>query len=449
MPPDWQAPSIATPTANGTQSATGSCLFFETFERGTLRMNDFFKLISPSDFVALFADFSPLACEHTPLAKARGRILAKPLTSQEALPPFSRSTMDGFAVRAADTFGCSESETALLTVIGEIAMGASGQAFSLRPGQAARIWTGGELPQKADAVVMVEYTQPFDQETVAVFRPVAPGENVIRAGEDYAPGTVVLEAGSRLRPQDLGVLSGLGITSVPVYRQPRVAILSTGDELVPPDQTPPPGKIRDINSTTLAALVEEAGGIPLPYGICTDNFDRMLALCIEAIDQADVLLLSGGSSVGQRDFTQRVFATIPGSQMLVHGVSVRPGKPTILARQGNKALFGLPGHVASALVVFTCFVRPLLRQYSGLGPTLGLTTITAITGQQIPSVIGREDYVRVRLVPQDNGAPPMAMPVYGKSGLLNPLVRADGLLPVGRDVEGLDKGVEAAVLLFP
>lgn len=412
-------------------------------------MNDFFKLISPSDFVALFADFSPLAHEYIPLAKARGRILAKPLTSQEALPPFSRSTMDGFAVRAADTFGCSESETALLTVIGEIAMGSSGQAFSLRPGQAARIWTGGELPQKADAVVMVEYTQPFDQETVAVFRPVAPGENVIRAGEDYAPGTVVLESGSRLRPQDLGVLSGLGITQVSVYRQPRVAILSTGDELVPPDQTPPPGKIRDINSTTLAALVEEAGGIPLPYGICTDNFDQMLALCIEALDQSDILLLSGGSSVGQRDFTQRVFATIPGSQMLVHGVSVRPGKPTILARQGNKALFGLPGHVASALVVFTCFVRPLLRQYSGLGPSLGLTTITAITGQQIPSVIGREDYVRVRLVPQDSGAPPMAMPVYGKSGLLNPLVRADGLLPVGRDVEGLDKGVETIVHLFP
>ena len=412
-------------------------------------MNDFFKLISPSDFIDLFADFAPLAAEVVPLATARGRIVAEPLVSAEALPPFSRSTMDGYAVRAADTFGCSESETALLTVIGEIAMGTSGQALSLRPGQAARIWTGGELPQKADAVVMVEYTQPFDQETVAVFRPVAPGENVIRAGEDYAPGTVVLEAGNRLRPQDLGVLSGLGITEVSVYRRPRVAILSTGDELVPPEETPPPGKIRDINSTTLAALVEEAGSIALPYGICTDDFDRMLALCTEALEQADVLLLSGGSSVGQRDFTQRVFAAIPGSRMLVHGVSVRPGKPTILARQGNKALFGLPGHVASALVVFTCFVRPLLRQYSGLGATLGLRTVKAITAQQIPSVIGREDYVRVRLTAQDDNTPPLAMPVYGKSGLLNPLVRADGLLPIGRDVEGLDKGVEAAVLLFP
>ncbi|WP_319588948.1 gephyrin-like molybdotransferase Glp [uncultured Desulfobulbus sp.] len=412
-------------------------------------MNDFFKLISPSDFVALFTDFAPLESEMVAVGTARGRILAEELVSSEALPPFSRSTMDGYAVRAADTFGCSESETALLTVIGEIAMGASGQALSLRPGQAARIWTGGELPQKADAVVMVEYTQPFDEETVAIFRPVAPGENVIRSGEDYAPGTAILDRGSCLRPQDLGVLSGLGITSVPVYCRPRVAILSTGDELVPADQTPPPGKIRDINSTTLAALVEETGGIALVHGICGDDFDRMLAVCTEALNDADVLLLSGGSSVGQRDFTQRVFAAMPGNQMLVHGVSVRPGKPTILARQGNKALFGLPGHVASALVVFHCFVRPLLRQYSGLGATLGLRTVKAITAQQIPSVIGREDYVRVRLTPQDNGAPPLATPVYGKSGLLNPLVRADGLLPIGRDVEGLDKGVMSPVLLFP
>jgi molybdopterin molybdotransferase len=411
-------------------------------------MNDFFTLISPADFVALFAGFSPLPSETVPLRAARGRILAEPLVGNEPLPPFSRSTMDGFAVRAADTFGCSESETALLTVVGEIAMGSSGQSLSLRPGQAARIWTGGELPQKADAVVMVEYTQIFDEQTVAVFRPVAPGENVIRAGEDYAPGTVLLEQGCRLRPQDLGVLSGLGITSVPVYRQPRVAILSTGDELVPAELTPPPGKIRDINSTTLAALVEEAGGIALTHGICSDDLERMLTVCTEALHEADVLLLSGGSSVGQRDFTKRVFRAIPGSELLVHGVSVRPGKPTILARQGNKALFGLPGHVASALVIFTCFVRPLLRQYSGLGATLGLRTVRAITAEQIPSSIGREDYVRVRLTAREEGRLPLATPVYGKSGLLSPLVRADGLLPIGRDVEGLDRGVESTVLLF-
>ena len=412
-------------------------------------MNDFFKLISPAQFLALFADFAPLGAEVIAVPQARGRVLAQQLVSQEALPPFSRSTMDGFAVRAKDTFGCSESENALVSVVGEIAMGSSGQALQLKPGQVARIWTGGELPQKADAVVMVEYTQPFDENTVALFRPVAPGENVIQAGDDYMPGTMILEQGRSLRPQDLGVLSGLGMTTVPVHKRPKVAILSTGDELVPPDQTPPPGKIRDINSTTMAALVEEAGGIVIPMGICGDDFEQMLTTCRAALQEADVLLLSGGSSVGKRDFTQRVFAALPDTQMLVHGVSIRPGKPTILARQGNKALFGLPGHVASALVVFYCFVRPLLRQYSGLGATLGLNRVQAMTGQPIPSAIGREDYVRVRLVPQETSPLPLALPVYGKSGLLNPLVRADGLLPIGRDVEGLDQGVECAVLLFP
>lgn len=413
-------------------------------------MNDFFKLTNPAEFIALFKHFTPLATERIALDRARDRVLAEALLSPQDLPPFTRSSMDGYAVRAADTFGCSESENAFLHVIGEIAMGTPGHVLSLKPGQAARIWTGGALPDRADAVVMLEYTQNLDQKTVAVFRPVAPEENTIRAGEDYGAGSVILDQGRRLRPQDLGILSGLGITTVPVYRKPRVAILSTGDELVPPGQTPPPGAIRDINSTTLAALVEEAGGIALPMGICTDDFEQLLARCQDGIAQADVLLLSGGSSVGQRDFTRQVFAAISGSELLVHGVSVRPGKPTILARLGNKAFFGLPGHVASALVVFTCFVRPLLRQYSGLGPTLGLHTCRALTGQQIPSVIGREDYVRIRLLPQDDShALPLAMPIYGKSGLLKPLVQADGLLPIDRDVEGLDRGVEVSILLFP
>ena len=411
-------------------------------------MEDFFKLISTGECTALLDRFAPLASETVPLSAALGRVLAADIVARELLPPFSRSTMDGYAVRAANTFGCSESEVALLTVVGEIAMGEPGRTLALAPGQAARIWTGGELPAKADAVVMVEYTRLLDPTTVAVFRPVAPGENVIRAGEDCRPGDRILSCGHRLRPQDLGVLAGLGLTTVSVHRRPRVAILSTGDELVPADQTPPPGKIRDINSASLAALVEEAGGVAVPLGICGDDFTRMLAVCEQALTEAEVLLLSGGSSVGQRDFTLRVFETVSGAHLLAHGVSIRPGKPTILAARGNQALFGLPGHVASAMVVFHLFVRPLLRLYSGLGATLGLRTARVVTAQQIPSAIGREDYVRVRLSQTENG-PLLAAPVYGKSGLLNPLIRADGLLPIGRDVEGLDRGVEAQVLLFP
>ena len=412
-------------------------------------MQDFFKLISSSELLSLFDRCTPPEQERVALAEACQRVLAEDLISTESLPPFSRSTMDGYAVRASDTFGCSESENALLTVVGEIAMGSSGQAFSLRPGQAVRIWTGGELPQKADAVVMVEYTQPFGEDAVTVFRPVAPGENVIQAGEDFSPGQTVLQKASRLRPQDIGVLAGLGQQQVPVYRRPRVAILSTGDELVGVDETPPPGKIRDINSASLAALVEEAGGIPIAHGICPDDYNLLFDMSKKALADADILLLSGGSSVGQRDFTLRVFQHIPQAELLAHGVSIRPGKPTIVAAQGNKALIGLPGHVASALVVFYLFVRPLLRRYCGLGTSLGLQRIQAVTGQQIPSAIGREDYVRVRLEYRNDAPAPLAWPVYGTSGLLSHLVRADGLLPVGRDMEGLDSGVETPVLLFP
>ncbi|MBM9514303.1 gephyrin-like molybdotransferase Glp [Desulfogranum marinum] len=412
-------------------------------------MKGFFKLISSSEFTGLFEQFLPIATEKVTLADGHQRVLGTDILAGDNLPPFSRSTMDGYAVRAKDTFGCSESEPALLNVIGEIAMGSSGRQYTLRPGQALRIWTGGELPQKGDGVVMVEYTHQLDEQTVEIFRPVAPGQNTIRAGEDYQEGAAVLQQGRKLRPADLGVLAGLGITSIPVYRQPRVAIISTGDELVQPNRQPGPGQIRDINSTTLAALVTEAGGIPLPLGIIGDDLNTMKEACIKALEEADVLLLSGGSSVGRRDFTLQVLEQIPQTRVLAHGVSIRPGKPTILASLGNQALFGLPGHVASAMVVFYLFVRPLLHKFQGRPCTMGLQAIRAITGQQIPSTIGREEYVRVQLTPQPEDAPPLATPIYGKSGLLKPLVQADGLLTIGRDVEGLDKGVEATILLFP
>ena len=412
-------------------------------------MKGFFQLISSREFLDLFQRFSPLDEETLPSGQTAGRILARDVRAPEQLPPFSRSTMDGFAVRARDTFGCSESEPALLTITGEIDMGTSGRAISLSPGKTARIWTGGELAEKADAVVMVEYTHIIDETTIEVFRPVAPGENIIRAGEDTEREQVILTRGRKLRPQDLGVLAGLGIPSVTVYRRPVVAILSTGDELVDPEQQPGPGQIRDINSTTLAALVEETGCIGAQYGIFPDELDTMFSACRNALAEADMVLLSGGSSVGRRDFTLQVLERLENSELLAHGVAIRPGKPTILASQGNKAIFGLPGHVASAMVVFYLFVRPLLRRFSGMTTDLGLLPVQAVTGEQIPSAIGREEYVRVQLIREGDDLLPIALPVYGKSGLLTPLVRADGLLVIARDSEGLDKGSSARVLLFP
>lgn len=412
-------------------------------------MKGFFHLISTVEFGGLLDRFAPLTSETVALDQALGRVLAADLSAPEPLPPFARSTMDGFAVRGRDTFGCSESEPALLAVRGEIAMGESVEREALRPGEAARIWTGGRLPPKADAVVMVEHTNALDEASIEVFRPVAPMENVIRAGEDFEQGALVLAQGQRLRPQDLGVIAGLGILEVEVFRRPRVAILSTGDELVPPGERPGSGQIRDINSTTLSGLVAEAGGLAERRGIVGDDPDAMYAACRAALDDgADVLLISGGSSVGRRDFTLAVLERIEGGELLAHGVAIRPGKPTILARAGNRALLGLPGHAGSVMVVFYLFVRPLLRRLSGLPTDLGLVQVQVRTAIQIPSAIGREEYVRVRL--EDTAAGPLlAWPVYGKSGLLNTLVRAQGLLRIARDSEGLDQNQEAEVLLFP
>ncbi len=391
-----------------------------------------------------------MAAENIDLISARGRILAKDIFSPEQLPPFFRSTMDGFAVRARDTFGCSESEPALMEMIHEVKMGHTSRDITLGPGQAARIWTGGELPQKADAVVMLEYTRDFDENSIAIYRPVVPGENVITAGEDYQKGELVLPRGRILRPQDMGVLSGLGISSLPVYQRPKVAVISTGDELVPADTpAPAPGKIRDINSTTLAALIAEAGGIPILCGICNDDFDALVDRSSKAIDQADILVFSGGSSVGMRDFTLKVIESITDAQLLVHGIAIRPGKPTIIARQHNKALIGLPGHVTSAIVIFYLFVRPLIRKLSGLCASHGLRMVRGRTTQPIASVSGREDYVRVQLTMARGDTGLEVAPLYGRSGLIAPLVDAHGLLPIGRDTEGLDKGSVVDVLLFP
>lgn len=412
-------------------------------------MINFFKLMRSTDVLSLYERFSPLGKETIPVASALGRIAAEDIVSGESLPPFSRSTVDGFAVRARSTFGCSESEPALLEIAAEIPMGKPGHTTRINAGQSARIWTGGELPAKAEAVVMVEYTKLFDENTIAIYRPVAPGENVIATGEDYQRGETVIQSGTRLRPQDLGVLAGLGITSVSVYRRPRVGIISTGDELVPPDVLPPPGKIRDINSTTLRALVEETGSVAKFYGICDDNFDNLYNASRQAAQENDIILLSGGSSVGRRDYTLRVFEAFDNAELLVHGISIRPGKPTILAKYNNIALFGLPGHVVSAMVVFHLFVRPMIHRFAGLPIHHGLRVIPAITSEQIPSAIGREEYVRVKLTPQEGDAPCLASPIYGKSGLISPLVQANGLLPIHRDSEGLDKGTRTKVLLFP
>jgi molybdopterin molybdotransferase len=361
-------------------------------------------------------------------------------------------------VRARDLFGAGEGSPAYLELQGSIDI-ETPPDFDLRPGHCAGIVTGGSLPEGADAVVMVEHTQDMGAATIEVRRAVAPGENVMLRGEDAEAGAVALAAGRVLRPQEVGLLAALGVSRVTVRRRPRVGIVSTGDELVPVEDVPRPGQVRDVNSATLAALVRRAGGVPVQYGLVPDEQAALDAALATGAAECDVLLVSGGSSVGVRDLTLTAVRSLHGAEVLCHGVAVSPGKPLILARveQGGavKAVWGLPGQVASAQVVMQVLGAPFLRRLAGDARALDLErpdparpARRAVLARNLASKQGREDYVRVRLE-QDPGEPlPRAVPVLGKSGLLRTLLHSNGLVRIPADAEGLEAGEELDVRLF-
>lgn len=411
------------------------------------------KLLSVAEATGLYARNLPVfepPTEAVPLTAAVGRVLARDVVAETDVPGFDRSTVDGYAVRAADTFGASESLPALLTVIGDVRMGAAA-GLTLGPGQTARIPTGGMLPEGADAVVMLEYVEDLDPTTVAAQRPVAPGDNVLVRGEDMAAGGVVVGKGRLLRAQEVGALAGIGRTTIEVYRRPTVAVISSGDEIIPPEWTPGPGEIRDINAYALAAMVEETGAVPRIVGIIRDDYEALLAAVRGALaGTGDAAVISGGSSVGTRDATARVIAAVGPPGVIVHGVAVKPGKPTILglaAGDPPRPVFGLPGHPASAMVIFDLFVRPVIRRLMGLPADTGRAAVVrARLAQNVASSPAREEYVRVRLVDGPDG--PAAVPVPGKSGLITTLVQADGLLRVPLGRQGYQAGDEVEVLPF-
>jgi molybdopterin molybdotransferase len=399
---------------------------------------DFFKVKTREEVWSEFERFRPLKTEEIPLGEALSRVLAEPIIAKEDLPPFTRSIVDGYAVRARDTFGASESLPSLLEIVGEVGMGET-VSFELSGGKAARIPTGGMLPAGADSVVMVEYTEELDQKSVAISRSVAPLENVIRPGDDFKAGQKVLQAGKRLRPQDIGLLAGLGQQKIVARARPRVAIISTGDEIVPIEKEPLPGELRDINSHSLAAMVESYGGVALQLGLAPDQFPALREKCQQALDHADICLISGGSSVGSRDLTLDVLASFADSEILVHGVAISPGKPTLLVKTGEKAFWGLPGHVASAMVVFQVLVRPFMSYLRGEELSLGEgRPVRAGLKRNVASKHGREDFIRVKMIELDGNL--IAEPIFGESALISTLVRADGLVRIDRHAEGLYAG---------
>ena len=410
-------------------------------------MAELFQVLTVEEAAARFLPrIAPIPeTEVVPVAEASGRVTVEEIASPMDLPAFPRSNMDGFSVRAEDTFGATEGLPAYLKLVGEVSMGQA-PAVSLNPGEAAKAHTGGMLAGGADAIVIVEHTQAVDATTIEVVRPVAPGENVIQVGEDVRRGQVLLAGGHRLRAQDLGGLTGVGITSVRVRRQPRVTIVSSGDEVVPPDREPGPGQIRDINTYTIGALVRQAGGIPVPLGIAPDREEALRALAQRALSEGDLAVFSAGSSVSVRDITANVINALGPPGVLVHGLSIKPGKPTILALVGKKPVVGLPGNPVSAVVIAGLFVLPAIAALLGLREPPHPPEVTATLGKNVNSIPGREDYVPVRLTRKDGVL--TAEPVFGKSNLIYTLVRADGLVKVPADASGIQAGERVTVRLF-
>jgi len=361
-------------------------------------LTEFLRVVTADQFVELLRRFPRHPSEMVGLDASLNRISAADVTSPEDLPPSARSTVDGYAVRAEDTFGASESIPALLEVTDSVEMGKMPQ-FSVRPGEAAPIPTGGFLPAGADAVVMVEYTNRAGGTAVEVTRPLTVRSNVLEQAEDVKAGESVIQRGRVVRPQEIGILAALGITHIRVYRRTRVAVVSTGDEIIPIEGKPAPGQIRDANAYSISALVRASGAEPIRFDIVPDQPEMLRETLSAALDQADVVALSGGSSVGARDLMVDVVGALPDAEILAHGVAIRPGKPTLLASRNEKAILGLPGHPVSALLIAQAFLNPFLRYLQGgileKGP-LG-ERLKAVLPTSIHSVTGLEEYVRVRL----------------------------------------------------
>lgn len=415
-------------------------------------MPEFLELLPPKIALDGFLErlqFNPTV-ERIKVIDALNRVAVDDIHAPHALPSFPRSTVDGYAVVAADTHGASESLPIYLNLMGEVEMGREAN-FSLQSTYCGLIHTGGMLPKGADAVVMLENTQIARQGEIEILRAAAVGENVIKVGEDVNQGEVIIPKGTLIRAPEIGGLLALGITELLVYKQPIVAIISSGDEVVPPEAEINPGQVRDINSYTLSALVEKSGGLPKRYGIIADNYQSLRAATNQALDECDLVVITAGSSASSRDLTSSVIDSLGEPGVISHGVNVRPGKPTILAackiadNEFSKPVIGLPGNPVSALVIAILFVEPVIDYLHGIKNPGLRPQIRANVTLNLASKAGREDWVPVKL---SQGETTSAEPIFGKSNLIFTLVQADGLLHIPPHVTGFNAGDEVEVLLI-
>jgi molybdopterin molybdotransferase len=379
--------------------------------------------------------------ERVRLQDCTGRISMEEIKAEGNIPEFRRSTVDGFAVNSKAVFGASEAMPAILDLIGEVSMGGIPPAGVETDCQCLYVPTGGMLPDGADSVVMVEYSSKLDDNTVLVYSPVAPGENVIQIGEDIKTDDTVVKAGSPLRPYEIGVLSSLGIQEIQIFKKPVIGIISTGDEIIPCNETPAPGQVRDINSSLLYSAVLKDEAVPISYGIVTDDYELLRTTVEKALSECDIVVISGGSSVGLKDQTLKVIRSFEDGGVLIHGISVKPGKPTIVGKAGGKAIFGLPGHPLACSIIYKILVKHHIDRL--LNRSAAIYGAIAEFGVNYHKAKGREEYLPVALERKDGKI--IAMPMLGKSGLITVFSRAWGYAVIDRNVEGLRVGDQIEV----
>ncbi len=386
--------------------------------------------------------FRNLPPETVLIEEAYGRVTYEDIISPEDLPGFDRSTVDGFAVKSSDTFGARESSPVYLTVKGEIPMGKIPE-FSLSQGETAFISTGGMLPDGADSVVMIEHVNIISENLIEVLRATSPGENVIFKDEDAKKGETIIKAGHKLKPQDIGTLAGVGITEVKVIKKPVVSIILTGDEIIPHTQKVIQGKVRDVNSFTLAGLVIHSGAIPLKFGIVRDEYEDIKEAVHKAYSLSDIILITGGTSAGVKDLTAKVINELGSPGVVFHGASIKPGKPIIGGVCNGKPVFGLPGHPVAVYICFELFVKPVIERMLGLTDKIFKKFIKAKISRSIHSQAGRQDFIRVSL--EEKNGFLWANPLLSKSGLIMSLAKADGIIHISADLLGIEEGEEVNV----
>jgi putative molybdopterin biosynthesis protein len=436
-------------TAGGDRPLADAALLAKV--RAAARQEQFLDVVSPAVARQRFEDaidLSPLAAETVELACALGRVLANDLAAETDVPAFDRSGVDGFAVRAVDTAGASERTPRRLALNAEVIACGHPPALEVRAGAASAIATGGPIPRGADAVVMIEHTELVETPegpAIEVRRAVAPGQFVSFAGSDMARGETVLRRGQRITSREIGILAACGVAEIPVVRRPRVAVLSTGDELTPPGAPLPPAGVYDSNGAIVAAAVAEAGGEAVRCGVVADDEARLEAVVREALAACDMVVLSGGTSKGAGDLSYRILSRLGAPGVLVHGVALKPGKPLCLAVCDGKPVAVLPGFPTSAIFTFHTFVAPVIRARAGL-PAGSTQSVAATVPVRIASEMGRQEFVLVTLVPGEHG--PVAFPIAKGSGAVTAFSQADGFVAIDALSAGLDAGTARDVTLI-